>query len=212
MFRYRYGHFEYLVMPFRLTNAPATFQEYINDSLQGLIDYICIVYLDDILIFSRDVAEHSKHVRDVLTRLRESGLYANPEKCEFNVNKVGFLEFIIGEDGIHIEQERVEAVAKWPESRCVRDVQAFLGFIQFYRRFIKNFSKIAAPLSELTKKEKQANFEFTSSAKAAMQQLKDAFGEAPILVHFDPQAPTRVETDASNFAIGAILAQKQGEA
>lgn len=208
-FRCRYGHFEYNVMPFGLVNAPATFQEYINTALHGLVDYICIVYLDDILIYSSNRAEHTQHVREVLERLRQYGLYANAEKCEFNVDSTGFLGFVVGPDGIHMDQSRVEAIASWPEPRSVHDVQAFLGFTGFYRRFIKNYSKIACPLTNITRGNAKGNVQLNSEALEAMKQLKQAFQEAPVLAHFDPDAQLRVETDASKFAIGAILAQLQ---
>lgn len=205
-FRCRYGHFEYQVMPFGLVNAPATFQEFINDVLRGLIDVTSIVYLDDILIYSSDVAKHQKHVREVLARLRQHGLYVNLSKCEFGTTTVGYLGFIITPEGIHMERRRTEEIAQWPLPTSVRDIQVFLGFTGFYRRFIKGYSKIAVPLTDLLKKER-GMLQLDSGAVAAFEKLKSAFMEEPILVHFDPLAPTRVETDASDFAIGAILAQ-----
>ncbi|KPM33866.1 hypothetical protein AK830_g12706, partial [Neonectria ditissima] len=195
-FRCRYGHFEYLVMPFGLVNAPATFQEYINDILAELMDVICIVYLDDILIYSSDPSEHSQHVRDVLTQLRAAGLYANPEKCEFNLRRVGFLGFIVSTEGIHMEPERVECVAKWPLPHCVKDIQIFLGFTGFYRRFVKNYSKIAAPLTDLLRGDDKRTFQLDRRESDAFEQLKQAFLEEPILAHFDPLVPLRIETDA----------------
>lgn len=174
-FRCKYGHFEYLVMPFGLANAPATFQSYINDVLRPLVDTICVVYLDDILIYSRDPAEHSYHVRQVLQRLREAGLFANLKKCEFHTTRVSFLGFVVSSEGIQMERERVEAVATWPEPRSVKEVQTFLGFAGFYRRFIKNYSKITAPLTELTRKDYAASFQMSRAARVAFRLLRERF-------------------------------------
>ena len=209
-FRCRYGHFEYQVMPFGLVNAPATFQEYINDALGDLVDTVCIVYLDDILVYSKDPADHEQAVRSVLQRLRDAGLYANPSKCEFHVESVRFLGFVVSEAGIEMEPERVVSIAQWPLPSSVHDIQIFLGFTGFYRRFIKGYSKEAAPLTDLLQgagtwdRVKLGNKEV-----AAFEKLKSKFLDAPILMHFDPSASIRLETDASGYAIGAVLAQKK---
>lgn len=208
-FRCKYGLYEYQVMPFGLTNAPATFQTHINTVLGELIDWICIVYLDDILIYSSDLEEHTKHVCMVLERLQKHGLYANLQKCEFRTDTVSYLGFVISPDGIHMEKDRIEAVANWPEPHSVNEILSFLGFTNFYRRFIKNYSKITVPLTELTKGKKTGYLHLNASEKAAFNELKQRFLEEPILAHFDPEAPIRVETDASNYAIGAILSQLQ---
>lgn len=121
-FRTRYGLFEYLVLPFGLSNAPSTFQAYINYALKGLLDDICIVYLDDILIYSDSLEQHRRHVRAVLERLQQHELFANLGKCEFEVQEVSFLGFVINNQGIHIERDRVEAVASWQEPRSVKDL------------------------------------------------------------------------------------------
>jgi transposase InsO family protein len=210
-FRCKYGLYEYQVMPFGLTNAPATFQTHINTVLGDLIDSICIVYLDDILIYSSDPAEHTRHVSMVLERLQKHGLYANLQKCEFRTTTVSYLGFVISPEGIHMEKDRIEAVASWPEPRSVNDILSFLGFTNFYRRFIKNYSKITVPLTDLTKGRKTGPLKLSTRGKAAFNELKQKFLEEPILAHFDPDAPIRVETDASNYAIGAILSQMQRE-
>ena len=206
-FRTKYGHFEYLVMPFGLTNAPATFQNYINKTLAGLIDCICVVYLDDILIYSVDPDLHTAHVRQVLERLREAGLAINPEKCEWNKSKVEYLGFIISADGISMDQSRVEAVANWPRPRSVRDIQVFLGFTNFYRRFIKQYSAVVTPLTDCLRNQQGGRFELPTSALEAFENLKRLFTSAPFLRHFDPNQQIRVETDASHRAIGAVLSQ-----
>jgi transposase InsO family protein len=212
-FRTRYGHFEYLVMPFGLANAPATFQAYINKTLSGLVDTTCIVYLDDILIYSKDRASHVRDVSVVLERLQQFGLYANLKKCKFFTQEVDFLGFIVGTDGVKMDPRRVESITQWPLPRNYTDVQVFLGFCNFYRRFIAKYSKIAAPLTSLFKGSKngrqEAPFQWNDGADTAFRQLRDAFAQAPILAHFDPSLRIRVETDASIVAIAAILSQLQ---
>ncbi|KAM4061979.1 reverse transcriptase (RNA-dependent DNA polymerase) [Hirsutella rhossiliensis] len=174
-FRCHYGHYEYQVMPFGLVNAPASFQQYINDALEGLVDIICVVYLDDILIFSEDPEQHEGHVKDVLQRLRKAGLYANLSKCEFSVKKVSFLGFVVDEEGIHMEEERVHAITEWPAPRSVKDIQVFLGFTGFYRRFIKNYSKIVSPLTDRLRKGASKPFKLDPKAMRAFEDLKTAF-------------------------------------
>lgn len=208
-FRCRYGHYEYLVMPFGLANAPATFQRYIHEALDGLLDTVCVAYLDDILIYSRDVKEHVKHVRSVLARLKKWKLFANPKKCQFHTESTTFLGHQISPYGIRIDRERIAAVAEWKTPRTVKEVQSFLGYTNFCRRYIKNYSKIASPLTEETKGGKKGNIVLSAAAKAAFETLKEKFCAAPLLAHFDPHAQTRVISDASDFAIGAQLEQLQ---
>jgi len=222
--RSRYGHFEYQVMPFGLANAPATFQAYINKALSDLLDICCVVYLDDILIYSASVEEHHHHVQMVMERLRQYKLYAKLSKCAFDTDTVRFLGFEINTKGIHMESERIQTINEWPLPASVKDVQTFLGFANFYRRFIRDFARICAPLNVLTKgqpkkkarkgsavhrEQGMAKFELTEKAKQAFQELQRTFTSAPFLKHFDPKLPIRVETDASAFAIGAIILQLQ---
>ena len=213
-FQTRYGHFEYYVLPFGLSNAPATFQAYINQALVGLVDVTCVVYLDDILIFSEDPGEHTEAVRQVLERLRTHKLFANPKKCAFGTDTVEFLGFLVGPKGIEMDPSRVEAIRDWPLPASFRDIQVFLGFTNFYRRFIRSYSKVAHPLTELLKGiesgKKASPFRLTLGAIAAFKTLKEYFLRAPMLRHFDPALRIRVETDASQFAIGGILSQLFG--
>jgi len=212
-FRTRYGHFEYMVMPFGLTNAPATFQAYINKALAGYLDEFCVVYLDDILIYSRNAEEHTKHLRLVLERLRKYALYANRKKCHFFTDSVEFLGFIVGSEGVSMDPRRVDTVAAWPQPTTYREVQQFLGFANFYRRFIQGYSRIARPLTSLLKGsvngKKPGPLQLDNEAAEAFRTLCTAFTEAPVLVHYDPAASTKVETDASNFACSGILSQLQ---
>lgn len=214
-FRTRYGHFEYMVMPFGLTNAPATFQAYINKSLAGLIDKFCVVYLDDILIYSDSHEEHIDHVKQVLERLRRFSLYASLKKCEFFTTEVEFLGFIVSTSGVSMDKRRVETIREWPKPKTYHEVQVFLGFVNFYRRFIHHYSQIAGPLSELLKGSvkgvKSGPFEWPDAAERAFTQLRDAFLDAPMLRHFAPELPIRIETDASEFALAGILTQLQGD-
>jgi transposase InsO family protein len=204
-FRSRYGHYEYRVMPFGLTNAPATFQNLMNDVLRDFLDDFAIVYLDDILIFSKTIDEHKRHVRLVLERLRDNGLFAKPEKCAFHQDEVEYLGLIVSPSGIKMDPKKVSAVLDWPEPSSVHDIQVFLGFSNFYRRFIRGYSKIANPLTRLLQKGR--TFTFDEPARQAFRQLKSAFTMAPVLAHFHPSRPSTIETDASDFAIAAIISQ-----
>ena len=212
-FRTRYGHFEYMVMPFGLTNAPATFQAYINKSLIGLIDHFCVVYLDDILIYSDSISEHIDHVKQVLKRLRQASLFVSLKKCEFFTTEVEFLGFIVSIDGVTMDQRRVTAIQDWPKPKSFHDVQVFLGFVNFYRRFIHHYSQIAGPLTGLLKGsekgKKSGPFEWPDDAEDAFDKLRHAFTVAPLLRHFDLQLPIRIETDASEYALAGILTQLQ---
>ena len=202
-FRTRYGSFEWLVMPFGLTNAPAAFQRFMNDIFSDLLDVTVIVYLDDILIFSDNPADHKKHVREVLRRLRKNGLFARPDKCLFSVDTVSYLGFILSQDGLKMDPAKVQAITDWPKPKKVKDIQSFLGFANFYRRFISDYSAIVVPLTRLTRKGIKWNF--SDEARQSFEALKRAFTSAPVLTHWIPNKPIIVETDASDYALGAIL-------
>jgi hypothetical protein len=210
-FRTRYGHYEYLVMPFGLTNAPATFQAYINKALGELVDVICIVYLDDIIIYSRNRDEHEEHVARVLERLRVFGLFCNLQKCRFFETEVEFLGYRIATEGVKMDPRKVESITTWPKPQSYNELQIFLGFCNFYRRFIASYSRMVSPMTDLLKGsvngKKEGPFEWSDSAEQAFRTLIDAFTKAPVLIHFDPVRRIRVETDASAFAAAAILSQ-----
>ncbi|KAK3566671.1 hypothetical protein QTP86_002846 [Hemibagrus guttatus] len=201
------GHYEYLVMPFGLTNAPAVFQALINDILRDMLDQSVFVYLDDILIFSSSLQEHVKHVSKVLRHLLDNHLYVKPEKCEFHVTQVQFLGFIIKPGQIKMDPQKVQAVVDWPSPSSVKEVQHFLGFANFYRKFIRNFSSVAAPLSALTKGN-TAGFYWGPEAELAFNKLKCRFTSAPILILPNPEIPFTVEVDASDVGVGAVLSQR----
>jgi hypothetical protein len=201
----RYGHYEYTVMPFGLCNAPASFMRMMNEILRPFLDKFCICYLDDIMIYSKDVKEHVSHVTQVLEKLKEWKLRCEPSKCEFHITETRFLGFVVSCDGLAMDQRKVSSVLEWKEPRNVTEVQSFLGLANYYRRFIQGYSKIATPLTELTKKEN--DFKWDIEEQKAFDRLKKAFTEAPVLITFDPEKPITVETDASDYAVGAVLSQ-----
>ena len=168
-FRTRYGLYEYTVMPFGLCNAPGTFQYYVNDIFHDYMDDFMESYLDDLLIFSATLKEHKVHVRKVLQRLEEHQLYLKPSKCEFHKTRITFLGYIITADGITMDPEKVAAVTSWPAPRSALDIQTFLGLANFYRRFIKDFSKTIAPITKLLQKNVQ--FHWNAAADKAFKTL-----------------------------------------
>ena len=207
----RYGLYEYLVTPFGLTNAPAYFQDFINHTLHDILDNYCSAYLDDIIIYSKNKRDHDQHVREVLSRLQAAGLQIDIDKCEFSVSETKYLGLIISDGGIRMDPEKVKAIIDWASpNSCLRnklkELQRFLGFANFYRRFIKGYSTIARPLTALTSK--NAIWDWDSNCEQAFQRLKDAFKSEPILTYFDPSRETVIETDASDWASGGILSQR----
>ena len=192
-------------MPFGLTSAPAVFQAMINDILRDFLDHFVYVYLDDILIYSPDLATHKIHVNQVLKRLIEHDLYVKAEKSVFHAESVLFLCFIIAPGKVQMDPAKVTAVAEWPTPDSRKKVQQFLGFANFHRRFVRGFSAIAAPLHVLTST--QVQFHWSPEAEMAFQTLKHRFTTAPILTLPDPQRQFVVEVDESNEGMGAVLPQ-----
>uniref|UniRef100_A0A8C7WXH1 Gypsy retrotransposon integrase-like protein 1 n=1 Tax=Oryzias sinensis TaxID=183150 RepID=A0A8C7WXH1_9TELE len=201
------GHYEYLVMPFGLTNAPAVFQRLVNDVLRDFINRFVFVYLDDILIFSSDPVQHENHVRQVLARLLENQLFVKAEKCRFHASSVQFLGYILEAGSIRPDPAKIEAVTQWNPPASRKKLQQFLGFANFYRRFIRNYSSIAAPLTQLTSTTKP--FRWNPDAQAAFDTLKSLFSSAPILTQPDTTRQFIVEVDASDTGVGAVLSQKE---
>jgi hypothetical protein len=208
-FRTRYGHFEFLVLPFGLTNAPATFMHLMHQSFRPFLDKFALVFLDDILIYSKTLAEHKQHVRQVLEVLRKEKLYAKRSKCEFFKPEVEFLGHHVGRDGVRMMEDKVKAVQEWPTPTKVGQIRSFLGTAGYYRKFIRNFSGLAAPLSELT--HDNTPFVWGDAQTTAFRALKDAMQRHPVLILPDPKLPFVVHTDASGFAVGAVLMQDQGK-
>uniref|UniRef100_A0A3B3H4X2 Gypsy retrotransposon integrase-like protein 1 n=1 Tax=Oryzias latipes TaxID=8090 RepID=A0A3B3H4X2_ORYLA len=203
------GHFEYLVMPFGLTNAPAVFQCLINDVLKDMINKFVFVYLDDILIFSPDLDTHVQHVRTVLQRLLENQLYCKAEKCEFHTKQTRFLGHVVSPGGVQMDSAKVKAVLEWPVPSGRKQLQRFLGFANFYRRFIRGFSGVAAPLHKLTSA--KVRFVWDEGADKTFTELKRRFSTAPILTQPDPSKQFIVEVDASESGVGAVLSQRASD-
>src|SRR6201747_2698826 len=205
-FRTRYGHFEYKVMPFGLVNAPATFQMMMNTILREFLDHGVVVYMDDNLIYSKNEASHVALVRKVLSRLHEYQLAVSIGKSYFHVTMVDFLGYVVTTKGVSMSQKKVDTIQQWKQPKLVKDIQIFMGFANFYRRFIKDFSAICKPITELLKGNSKP-FLWGREQDNAFEFLKKQFITAPILCHFDPMKETIVETNASDFALGYILSQ-----
>ena len=174
-----------------------------NELFSNLLNMCVVIYLDDILIYSDNISEHKKHVKEVLRRLCANNLYASPSKCVFHRQQVEFLGYVLGPQGVQMNKSKVQVIQDWPTPRHLRNVQAFLGFANFYRHFIRNYSKITIPLICLT--HKSCPWDWSPSCKSAFQLLKSSFTTMPVLTHWDPDLPLVLETDASDLALAAIL-------
>ncbi|CEL62327.1 hypothetical protein RSOLAG1IB_10380 [Rhizoctonia solani AG-1 IB] len=204
-FRTKYGLFETLVMPFGLSGAPGAFQAMMNEIFQDLLDVSVIIYLDDILIFSRNPEDHESHVKEVLQRLMDTQLFCKGSKCEFHQTTVQYLGIIVSDKGFSLDKLKIQAVQEWPTPTTVKQVQSFLGFANFVRRFVANFSQIARPLHNLVKKE--VKWQWTEKEETAFRELQKAIINAPVIVHADPSKPYFLETNASGAALGSVLSQ-----
>ncbi|KAF8755474.1 hypothetical protein RHS01_05347 [Rhizoctonia solani] len=193
-FRTKYGLFEYLVMPFGLTNAPAAFQHFMNNQFRDLIDVTVVIYLDNILIFSENPKDHPAHVREVLSRLMKNQLFCKLSKCHFHVTTVDYLGIVISPAGFSMDQKKIEAIMLWPQPKTVKQVQAFLGFVNYLCQFIPNFSSVAQPLHNLTKKE--SPWSWGNPEEEAFQELKSLVTRALVLAHSNPNLPYYLKTDA----------------
>ncbi|CAI7738841.1 unnamed protein product [Closterium sp. NIES-53] len=205
----RYGSYEYLVMPFGLTNAPATFQAEMNHILRPLLDKCVVVYLDDILIYSRDMKQHIEHLRCVFEILRREKFYVKLSKSEFALKKVQFLGHMVSAQGVHVDPKKIEAVRTWKTPENVKELHQFLGFANYYNRFVPQYAKIATPLTNLLKK--NTPFKWEDVHQQAMEQLKTALTSAPVLILPDLEKDCVIEADASDQAVGAVLMQDQGK-
>ena len=199
------GLFEFMKMPFGLCNAPATFQRLMDLVLAGLQWHNCLVYLDDILIIGKTFKEHLENLQLVFDRLREAGLKLKPSKCRVCQKEVTYLGHVISPGGITTDSSKTDKVNKWPIPTSQREIRQFLGFVSYYRRFIKNFATIAKPLHRLT--EKNAQFKWTSHCQTAFDHLKECLTTAPVLAFPDFNKTFILDTDASDAGIGAVLSQ-----
>ncbi|KAF8689682.1 hypothetical protein RHS03_09063, partial [Rhizoctonia solani] len=205
-FRTKYGLFKYLVMPFGLTNAPAAFQHFMNNLFRDLIDVTVVIYLDNILIFSEKPEDHPNHVREVLSWLMRNQLFCKLSKCHFHITTVDYLGIVISLAGFSMDQKKIKAITSWPQPKTVKQVQAFLGFANYLCQFIPNFSSVACPLHNLTRKE--APWSWGNLEEGAFQELKLLVTQSPVLVHSNLDLPYYLETDTSGVAMGAILSQQ----
>ncbi|GKD90790.1 putative reverse transcriptase domain-containing protein [Tanacetum coccineum] len=206
-FRTRYEHYEFKVMPFGLTNAPAVFMDLMNRVCKPYLDKFVIVFIDDILIYSRNEEEHANHLRIILELLRKEKLYAKFSKCDFWIRMVQFLGHLIDSQGLHVDPAKIEAVKNWASPTTPTEVRQFLGLAGYYRRFIQGFSKIAKPLTKLTQKNKKYIWE--KDQETAFQLLKQKLCEAPILALPEGNDDFVVYCDASLQGLGAVLMQKE---
>ncbi|QRW25691.1 Retrotransposable element Tf2 protein [Rhizoctonia solani] len=206
-FRTKYGLYNSLVMTFGLTNAPAAFQHFMNELFKDLLDVCVIIYLDDILIYSKDDATHTQHVHKVLQRLMDNQLFCKASKCTFHVTSVEYLGIIVLDKGFSLDKLKIQVVQDWPTPTKVKEVQSFLGFANFLRQFVANFSHVARPLHNLVKK--NTPWKWETKEQEAFQGLKDAITNTPVLCHADPSKPYFLKMDASGTALGSILSQQQ---
>ena len=206
-FRTRYGHFEFQVMPFGLTNAPAVFMDLMNRICGPFLDKFVIVFIDDILIYSKTKSDHEQHIRQVLDLLRKEKLYAKFSKCEFWLPEIQFLGHVINDKGIHVDPAKIESVKNWQTPKTPTEIRSFLGLAGYYRRFIKNFSRIAVPLTALTHKGEP--FIWDTDQEEAFQTLKQKLCDAPILTLPDGNDDFVVYCDASGQGLGCVLMQRK---
>lgn len=205
-FRTRYGHYEFVVMPFGLTNAPAVFMDQMNRSFHELLDVCVVVFIDDILVFSKDEEEHAKHLERVLDILRKQKWYAKFSKCEFWLTEVAFLGHVINKEGVKVDPAKIKAILEWASPSSVAEVRSFLGLAGYYRRFVHNFSIIARPLTNLMKKD--CKFRWSEDCEKAFQLLKEKLTTAPVLALPTEGEGYEVFSDASKNGLGCVLMQQ----
>ncbi|KAG8503494.1 hypothetical protein CXB51_001482 [Gossypium anomalum] len=208
-FRTRYGHYEFLVMPFGLTNAPAFFIDLMNQIFKPYLDQFFVVFINDILIYSRDESEHAEHLRLVLQNLRDKQLYAKFSKCKFWLSKVGFLGYIVSVLGIRVDPSKISTIIYWKPPRNVSEVRSFLGLAGYYRQFVKGFSMIATLLTRLLQKD--VKFEWSEKCQKSFDQLKVLLTKAPVLVQPESSKEFVIYSDASLNGLGCIVECKKAK-
>ncbi|KAA0051719.1 pol protein [Cucumis melo var. makuwa] len=205
-FRLRYGHYEFIVMSFGLTNAPAVFMDLMNRVFKDFLDSFVIVFIDDILIYSKTEAEHEEHLHQVLETLRANKLYAKFSKCEFWLRKVTFLGHVVSSEGVSVDPAKIEAVTNWPRPSTVSEIRSFLGLAGYYRRFVEDFSRIASPLTQLTRE--GTPFVWSPTCESSFQKLKQKLVTAPVLTVPDGSGSFVIYSDASKKGLGCVLMQQ----
>ena len=206
-FSTRYGQFEFNRMPFGLCSAPATFQKLMNMVLSKENWVKCVIYLDDVLIFGRTIEEHNDRLEEVLTRIKEAGLKLAPEKCRFLQTEIHYLGHVITANGVSTDPDKINSIRYWKLPMCKKEMQTFLGFCNYYRRFIHGYAKLSENLSSMIKKENK--FGWTEETKSVFYELRDRLTKAPVLALPQKDGKYILDTDASYNAIGAVLSQVQ---
>ena len=204
-FKTKHGLYEWLVMPFGLTNAPSTFMRLMNHVLRPYIGKFVVVYFDDILIYSKDLDDHVVHLNSVLDVLRNGKLFANLKKCTFCIDRLVFLGFVVSAQGIQVDDEKVRAIQEWPSPTSVGGVRSFHGLASFYRWFVKDFSTLAAPLTEVIKK--KIGFKWGEEQEKAFQLIKQKLTNDHLLALLDFERMFEIECDASGIGIGVVHMQ-----
>ncbi|KAL0534730.1 hypothetical protein IC582_029023 [Cucumis melo] len=205
-FHFRYGYYEFIVMSFGLTNAPAVFMDLMNRVFKDFLDTFVIVFIDDILIYFKTEAEHEEHLHRVLETLRANKLYAKFSKCEFLLKKVTFLGHVVSSEGVSVDPAKIEAVTSWPRLSTVNMIRSFLGLAGYYRRFMKDFSRIASPLTQLTRK--GTLFVWSPTCESSFQELKQKLVSAPVLIVSEGSGSFVIYSDASKKGLGCVLMQQ----
>ncbi|GKB14841.1 reverse transcriptase domain-containing protein [Tanacetum coccineum] len=203
-FKTRDGLYEWLVMPFGLSNAPSTFMRLMNLVFKPFIGRFVVVYFDDILVFSKGQTEHLEHLAKIFEVLAQQQLYVNLKKCEFMTHSLVFLGYVISKDGIHVDSTKVDAIVSWPTPASIHEIRSFHGLASFYRRFIRNFSTIVSPITECLK---GGNFKWTKEAQSSFELIKAKLIEAPVLALPNFENVFELDCDASGVGIGAVLSQ-----
>ncbi|KAG7588696.1 Zinc finger CCHC-type [Arabidopsis suecica] len=205
-FRTRYGHYEFVVMPFGLTNAPAAFMKMMNGVFQEFLDEFVIIFIDDILVYSKDWESHQDHLRAVLERLRKHELFAKLSKCSFWQRSIGFLGHIVSDKGVSVDPEKIKSIKDWPRPKNATEIRSFLGLAGYYRRFVKGFASMSQPMTRLTGKD--TKFQWSEECEKSFSELKAMLTSAPVLVLPEEGEPYTVYTDASITGLGCVLMQK----